>query len=527
MKPRLKAVLVHGLGSNPGWWSSIAGPLERIGIVPCAPALPSLESEGPEAWCRATVAQLDDTPTILIGHSLGAGVCMDVARAHPVAALILLSCPPFLGDFTPDPPPDTGLSVSAIARVGRFLLAACAKQAPVNTEAIHFAGAADPWVPTKQARRLPFPLETISGVGHGLNRSPRFVLRLVRHILNSNVGRTLLDPGFRLEYQARNLPSPVTDLDLNEVAPQPARLHVELTTRCQLQCRACARTQFQREPVDMSPVLFRMILDGSPWAEDICFVGLGEPLLHPQLPEFIAAAAAQHRQVRLVTNGLCASPEVLAQLRDAGLVEVTFSLDATEEQLFRELRGGAPLALVLEHFRSVPMGLRKSVFATLCADNVAALPGLIDLAAQEGLPAIGVSDLNFAANLTRSLAHNESMHAVLERGIAYARRKGVALVGPHFHDSPDVMKGWRRSQIKKPCDLTHRAVAHTHCLAPWRIAVVGVDGQVAACDCAPETSLGDLSGSNLFDAWNGEPMRSWRRNMLAGACEPCRSCPRY
>ena len=172
----------------------------------------------------------------------------------------------------------------------------------------------------------------------------------------------------------------------------------------------------------MPEELFKKLLEESPCARDVFLVGLGEPLLHPQLARLVALAADEGRQVHLVTNGLRASREVLAELQVAGLAEVTFSLDATDERLFRELRGGASLELVLNHFRAVPAGLRKSVFVTLSVDNAAALSGIVDLAAQEGLPAIGVTDLNFPENRARSLAGNESVQAALEQAIAHAHR---------------------------------------------------------------------------------------------------------
>lgn len=534
-KARLTALLVHGLGASPEWWDPIAAILERVGIASRPLAMPSLQDSGPEVWRDKVIANLDDEPVLLVGHSLGAAVCMEVARIKPTVNLVLLACPPFFADFSPPPPPDTGLSITATARVGRFLRKACANAPQVSVPAVHFVGAADPWVPAEQAKRLPFPLVVVPRGDHGLNQSKTFATQLLHHILSCSLAVERLDPGVRLDYLGRS--QKISDssrtnglaaLGLGECAPPPTRLDIEITTKCQLKCRACARTlnSVGENGSEMPESLFVKALDQLPWVEELFFVGLGEPLLHPELLTFTGLAAGRGIYARLVTNGLLATPERLAQLNDAGLSEVTFSLDSMDEAMFRELRGNAPLKTVLKHFRSVPAGLNKSIFVTLSAANAGALTGIVDLAAGEGLPAVAVSDLNFASNQTRSLARNDCA-ALIEKGITHARKKNILLIGPHFHETPDLVRGYRRSLIRTAADLTRRSLQHRHCLAPWRVAVISADGRLSPCDCVPLTAFGNLREKSFDELWNGEGMKTWRRRVLRGASADCLVCPRY
>jgi MoaA/NifB/PqqE/SkfB family radical SAM enzyme/predicted alpha/beta hydrolase family esterase len=538
MKARLTALLVHGMGASPSWWEPIVTALGRVGLAARPLVMPSLEEGGPEIWRDEVLAYIGNEPVILIGHSLGAAVCMEAARIKPVSGLVLLACPPFFSDFTPQPPPDTGLSVTAMARVARFLRAACANASQVATESVHFVGTADPWVPVEQARRLPFPLVVIPRAGHELNRSANLTAQLLRRVLSFRSAVERLEPGVRLDYLSRpfrgsalhgsrKVPA-VTGLELGECAPPPARLDIEVTTRCQLKCRACARTlnPHRVQITDLPSSLFEKLLNELPLVEELFFVGLGEPLLHPDLPSLAGLAARRGMRVRLVTNGLLATPDTLARLRDAGLSEVTFSLDSTDEELFRKLRGNALLPTVLINFRSVPAGLHKSIFTTLSADNAGALSGIVDLAAEQGLPAVAVSDLNFAENQSRSLAQNNCA-ALIEKGITRARERKVLLVGPHFHETPDVVRGYRRSLIRTAADLARRASLHRHCLAPWRVAVIGADGSLMPCDCAPLATVGKIRETPFDKLWNGEGMRAWRRRVLEGTSTDCLVCPRY
>ena len=181
-KSRAAALLVHGMGGSPSWWNPLLPVLERAGLTAIPLRLPSLEAAGPETWRDEVLAHVGKTPVVLIGHSLGAAVCLEAARVKPVEDLVMLACPPFLPDFTPEPPPDTGLSATAIRRVERFLLAACDHAPQISTRSIHFVGLSDRWVPVVQARRLPFPMVVIPGAGHGLNRSIRLADQLLQHL---------------------------------------------------------------------------------------------------------------------------------------------------------------------------------------------------------------------------------------------------------------------------------------------------------------------------------------------------------
>lgn len=528
MTARVQALLVHGMGSRPAWWDPFLGPLEEIGIRGVALEMPSLADAGPEAWCAAVARRIGPGPTVLVGHSLGAAVCLMASLDTRVDGLVLLACPPFVGGFSPQPPRAGALSVTAFARVGRFLRHACECAGRVTAPAVHLVGDADLHVPVAEARRLPFPLETVSAAGHDLGRSPAAIAAVLRHLVFSDCGRRHLDPGLRLRHGPREAPYAAARDGLDGEAPPPARLDVEITTRCQLACPACARTLGYGPAADVSMPreLFERVLEAGRPARSLILVGLGEPLLHPEVVDFVAVATAMGCATQLVTNGVLARPEMAERLRDAGLAEITFSIDTLCPERFRRLRPGASLDEVLGNFRGVPGDLRKSIFATVSRENAGDLEDLVALAHAEKLPALTLSDVNFAENQPRAL-HGGGCGDRIQRAIDRARGLGVLLIGPHFHELPDVRRDCRRALVRAPEDLAARPATHHHCLAPWRVAVVGADGTVTPCNCAPRTPVGRFPDEPLAALWNGAPMRRWRRAVLDGACGDCRSCPRY
>jgi MoaA/NifB/PqqE/SkfB family radical SAM enzyme len=200
--------------------------------------------------------------------------------------------------------------------------------------------------------------------------------------------------------------------------------------------------------------------------------------------------------------------ERLRVWREAGLAEITFSIDSTDPEQFPRLRGGASLVVVLSHFRGVRSGLRKSIFVTLLsAANSDALPGIVDLGVEANLPAVTVTDLNFAENQELSLSH-AGREINLRLGLRQARERQVLLLGPHFHDIADLRRHFRLALVRQPADLTARSPVHQHCLAPWRIAVIAADGTVIPCNCAPSTTLGNIAESGLGVIWNGAAMNT-------------------
>lgn len=529
MKPRLTAILLHGMGHAPSWWAPFVPRLEEIGIAVRTPILPDLAVADPDDWVRTALAAIPDTPTLLMGHSLGAAVAWRAASLRPVQGVILLAMPVPGGRRLPRRPVGTGLSLSALSRVGRFLVRTAAAMETSSVDALHLVGDCDPEVDLAEARGLPIPLISLPGADHDMNRREMDIRAIVARVACTSAAQRWLDPAARRSacLDAR-LAIATGDLVGHSPVPPPARLDVEVTRRCQLRCVHCARTRCGEvpAPVDMSPALFERILDEAEFAGEVVFVGLGEPLLHPELDRLVRIAAARGLRLKVVTNGLAADGERLARLRDAGLQEVTFSIDSHDATRFAALRGGAALGVVLRHLGGVPPGLRKSIFVTLSRTNAVDLGGLAELARAHELPAIAVSDVNFEENIGAALCGG-GLDELLETGLRRARAAGVLVLGPHLHEVSDPAEGYRHCLVRSAADLSARAARHTHCLAPWRIAVVGATGAVTPCNCAPQCAVGALARETLGQVWQGPGMAAWRAGVMAGANRHCRVCPRF
>lgn len=89
------------------------------------------------------------------------------------------------------------------------------------------------------------------------------------------------------------------------------RIFIEITNVCNLSCSFCPKTK--RKPEFMDKQLFtKIVAEAKDIAEEVVFHVLGEPLLHPQILDYIDMVHAAGLTTMLTTNGTLLS-SALAQ----------------------------------------------------------------------------------------------------------------------------------------------------------------------------------------------------------------------
>jgi radical SAM protein with 4Fe4S-binding SPASM domain len=138
----------------------------------------------------------------------------------------------------------------------------------------------------------------------------------------------------------------------------PINLQIELTNYCNLECPVCpcGSKLLNRPHADLDVDLYRRLMDEvGPSLLTILLWGWGEPLLHPQFPEFIRIARGHGVRTLLSTNGqnliedrvqeglLREPPDVLIVSVD-GLTQDTYSSYRIGASLEKSLAGVLRLA---------------------------------------------------------------------------------------------------------------------------------------------------------------------------------------
>ena len=323
-------------------------------------------------------------------------------------------------------------------------------------------------------------------------------------------------------------------------------LQIEPTDLCNLRCKMCAPHAEGWEQIHAVPkgsmdmALYARILDGL--VDDDCrfdhiiFQWLGDPSLHPELPQMLKLAAEKMSgrvgYLRVDTNAIRLPPHRMDQLLEAVSPNVplllVFTIDAHTPESYKEVKGVDALERVRANIRhlirrrnalSVPVNIQLQFVvqegnAHEAGDFLAYWSDL--LACQGGAQwhdELMFKRLSVGGGSTGQAAADRLYEETMSRFNIRAGLKGGVQVDvwesrPWQHD--DENSGPRNA-----------------CPGLWLTPVIRHDGQLMMCcaDLRGELQLGNLSSTGFREMWNGERATRHRMAHMAGRFEGiCGSC---
>lgn len=103
------------------------------------------------------------------------------------------------------------------------------------------------------------------------------------------------------------------------------KINIEISNICNLQCSFCP--EVVRTKKTMSVELFeRVIQQVAPLTEQVCFHLMGDPLVHPNLADFVRICEKQDVKIFFVTNGVLLREKSVELLLSPAFRQVNFSL---------------------------------------------------------------------------------------------------------------------------------------------------------------------------------------------------------
>jgi len=158
-----------------------------------------------------------------------------------------------------------------------------------------------------------------------------------------------LKPGVRIPVDEKP-----ASLSLRPPVSRLARVYVEPTNRCNLECRTCIRNSWEEPLGQMNDETFSRIVEGLGAFQPVPSIflgGFGEPLSHPGIVGMVGTAKEAGARVELITNGTLLSERMSRELIDAGLDMLWVSLDGSTPESYADVRLGAALPQVLRNLR--------------------------------------------------------------------------------------------------------------------------------------------------------------------------------
>ena len=200
-----------------------------------------------------------------------------------------------------------------------------------------------------------------------------------------------------------------------------AKVYIEPTIDCNLDCVTCFRNGWDEPTGRMTDETFAAILAGlrelNP-LPTVYFGGIGEPTFHKRTIEWIAQAKALGARVEMITNGTLLTEKRARQIIDAGLDRLWVSIDGASPESYADVRLGAELPRVLENlsrFRQMRKGghfAKPEIGVTFVAmkRNIADLPKVLKLSRELGARHFNVSNvLPVTADLQSEMLYTRAL----------------------------------------------------------------------------------------------------------------------
>jgi putative metalloenzyme radical SAM/SPASM domain maturase len=323
--------------------------------------------------------------------------------------------------------------------------------------------------------------------------------------------------------------------------PHPSKLFVEVTTRCNLRCAMCPREApgGAIRDGDMTSATFARLAPAFPHLDALVLNGIGEPLLHPGLEGFVAAARRAMPAsgwVGFQTNGQLLGPDRARTLADAGVDRICVSADAVTPELFGALRRGGQQARVevavaalhdaaRRRGRPIAVGLEFVVMR----ENLAQLPALVRWAGERGVAFVIATHLlpydRRLAGAAAYDAHSDRAQALYREWRARAAAEGVDLgryreVFLRFRPSPEDLRvitwfdrmtaaaaaegvSFSAERLLRGDGEVHAEVAETFAEAEAHARAAGVTLTLPATAPRRERRCDFVEGGGAFVSWDG------------------------
>lgn len=320
-----------------------------------------------------------------------------------------------------------------------------------------------------------------------------------------------------------------------------ARLYVEPTSRCNLDCRSCIRHAWKEPLGNLDLDLFAGLMaevGAMPGPPAVFFGGFGEPLGHPRIVDMVQLAKEAGSFAELISNGVSLDPQTARRLLDAGLDRLWVSIDGASPQSYADVRLGDHLLEIvanLERVKALKGKTELGISYVAMRRNIADLPAVMGLARRLGATCFSLSNVEpYTENMAAEILFAQNQFAELpEEGCVMPRFDPGAIdqraLAPLFSQFPDALSFVPLAPGRKGlCPFLQRRSASLRwdgrigpCLPLLHAHTVCLNGHARHW---PDFFFGSLRDRGLDEIWNDPEWRDFRRKLDEFAFAPCSTC---
>ena len=355
-----------------------------------------------------------------------------------------------------------------------------------------------------------------------------------------------LEPGARLRIDKEN-----NSLRLHRPITHLAKIYIEPTNFCNIECRTCMRNNWDTPIGRMTEETFARILEGIEQITPrplIFFEGIGEPLSHSRLPEMIRRVKALGCTAEMITNGTLLTEKKSRDLIDAGLDALWVSLDGARPESYADVRLGAELPTVLENLTRFRRMRRPSHHPTpeigiafvAMKRNIADLPELLELGKRLGVARFHVSNLlPHTADTSDDILYEHTLRDIAYLPSPWLRWLKLPKMDFNEYTREPLLKAFSSGYNVSYAGNNFGQTNDVCNFIEDGAMVVGWDGDVSPCPPLLHTHIGYLRGyertsykhvignvreQDLPDLWLDPEYVAYRERIHQFAFAPCSRC---
>jgi len=279
----------------------------------------------------------------------------------------------------------------------------------------------------------------------------------------------------------------------------PLLIAISASNVCNAECPKCVYTQnphlrktYGSEPFMKPQVFNRMADETGKFKSLIRISGTGEPLVNPHLLDEIEYAQKVGARIGLITNGSLLDEDKIRRILDAEVEAIEYSIDAMDEEHYKEIRVGLDFNVVSENIiKTVEMRnkLKKKTAVLVSVVNNPTKNDYVD----ETVKYWG------------KIVDNVISRKFLRWGIIEEENK-----------TPEYLN----SEERVPCPF------------PFERLNIDTSGDVRFCgyDIAFDEIMGNILENTIEEIWTGEKFSKWRSYHIDrefDKIEMCRNCTDY
>lgn len=330
---------------------------------------------------------------------------------------------------------------------------------------------------------------------------------------------------------AKNLLFREIDLKLKRthLLSSPMALQIEPTTKCNLKCRFCISSVWDRRGIDMDLETFKKIIDQFPYLSTLLLQGVGEPFLNKDFFKMVEYCKKKHIFVRTTTNGKLLNEKICKKIVESGLDVLIISIEGTEQKFYDIYKYGLNFNKLIESIKllnQIKAGNKPDIKFNVVAtsENIRELPKIIELAKELGVWNIEAGDLIFwgsddlKGNLEKERLDKIELKEVVE----------ILNEAKRLSNDYKINFYWKGVGSEQNFDKHGMRRSQNHCLQVFRNCFITADCFITYCDMVVDPriyGMGSLKEEKFKDIWNNERYITLRKQYLSGDIpEECKVC---